>query len=132
MEKRENLQGKTHGLMGRSEWVMGLSTHQGPVTCMQASMGFVVGARVVSGVVVGPILGTCTPVIKKIILGCMATEPPKLHIHHLGPAGDNSFVGNSRCCRVIHLDKTFWLGPTHGNEGLAVGKHFSCSDEQCC
>ncbi len=69
------------------------------------------------------------PVIMKLILGCVAMGPPKSHIHHLGPAGDNSFVGNSRGCRGIHLDRTFWLGPTHVNEGLVVGNHFSCSDE---
>jgi hypothetical protein len=48
---------------GRREWGMGLSTHQGPVTYMQASMGFVVDVRVVFGVVVGPVLGACIPVI---------------------------------------------------------------------
>jgi hypothetical protein len=42
---------------------MGLSTHQGPVTCMQASMGFVGGVRVVFGVAVSPVLGACIPVI---------------------------------------------------------------------
>ncbi len=90
---------------------MGLSAHQGPVNCMQAaSMGFVVGVRAVFGMVFGPVLGACIPVITKLILGCTAMEPPKLHTHHLGPAGDNSFVGNSRGCRVIHLDRTFWLG----------------------
>ncbi len=115
--------------MGRSELGMGLSTHQGPVTYMQALMSFKVGIGVVFGVVVGPVLGARIPVIANLILGCTAMEPPKLHIHHLGPAGDNNFVGNPRCCRVIHLDRNFWLGPTHGNEGLAVGNHFSCSDE---
>ncbi len=95
-------------------------------------MGFVVGVRVVFGVVVGTVLGTCIPVISKLILGCAAMEPPKLHIHHLGPAGYNSLVGNSCCCRVIHLDRTFGLGPTHGDEGLTVGNLFLCSDEQCC
>ncbi len=79
--------------------------------------------------VVGSVLGAHIPVITKLILGCTATEPPKLHIHHLGPAGDNSFIGNSSGCRVISLDRTFWLGPTHCNEGLAVENHFSCSDE---
>jgi hypothetical protein len=98
---------------------------------MQALVGFVLGVWVVFGVVVGPVLGTCIPVITKLILGCAAMEQPKLHIHHLGPAGDNSFVGNSRCCRVICLDRTFWLG-THVNEGLAEGNRFSCSDEQRC
>ena len=96
---------------------------------MQALVCFTVGVRVVFGVLVGPVLRACIPVIAKLILGCAATEPPKSHIHHPGPAGDNSFVGNSRCCRVIHLDRTFWLGPTHGNEGLAAGNHFSCSNE---
>jgi hypothetical protein len=86
---------------------MGLSTRQGPVTCMRASMGFVVGVRVVFGVVVGPVLGTCIPVIVKLIFGCAATELPKLHIHHLGPAGDNSLLDKSFCCRVIHLNRTF-------------------------
>ncbi len=86
---------------------MGLSTHRGPVACMQASMGFVAGVRVMFGIVVGPVLGVHIPVITKLILGCVAMEPPKLHIHHLGPVGDNSFIGNSRCCRVISLDRTF-------------------------
>jgi hypothetical protein len=95
-------------------------------------MGFVVGVRVVFGVVVGPILGNCILVITKLILGCAAIEPPKSHILHLGPAGHNSLVGNSCYCRVIHLDRTFRLGPTHGNEDLAVGNHFLCSDEQRC
>jgi hypothetical protein len=131
-EKWENLQGKNCGLMGRSEHGMGLSTHQVPVTCMQASTGFVVGNRVVFGVLVGPVLRACIPVIAKLILGCAATEPPKSHIHHLGPAGDNCFVSNSRCCRVICLDRTFWLGPTHGDEGLTMGNHFLCGDEQRC
>ncbi len=99
---------------------------------MQALMGFVIGLRVVFCVVVGPVFGTCIPVITKFILGCAATEPPKLHIHHLGPAGDKSLVGNSHCCRVIHLDRTFRLGPTHGDEGLAVGNHSLCSGEQHC
>jgi hypothetical protein len=89
---------------------MGLSAHQGPVTCMRASMCFVVGVRVMFGMVVGPVLGACIPVITKSILGCTAMEPPKLHIHHLCPAGDNSFIDNSCGCRVIHLDRTFWLG----------------------
>jgi hypothetical protein len=89
MEKRkkENIQGNTHGLMARSKQGMGLSTHQGPVTCMRALVGFVVGVGVVFGVVVVPVLGTCIPIITKLILGCPATEPPKLHIHILDLCG---------------------------------------------
>jgi hypothetical protein len=45
---------------------------------MQALMDFVVGVRVVFGVVVGSVLGTCIPVITKLILGCKAMEPPKI------------------------------------------------------
>jgi hypothetical protein len=92
----------------------------------------VVVVRVVFGVVVGPVLGTCIPVISKLILGCMAMDPPKLRIHHIGPAGHNSLLGNSSCCRVIRPDWTFRLGPTHGNKGLAVGNHFMCCDEKLC
>jgi hypothetical protein len=95
-------------------------------------MGFVLGVRAVFGVAVGPVLGACIPVILILILGCSAMEPPKLHIHHLGPAGHNSLVGNSSCCRVTCLDRTFWLGLIHGNEGLAVGNHFTRSDEKHC
>ncbi len=118
--------------MGRNEHVMGLSTHRGPVTCMQASIGFVVGVRVVFSVVVVPVLSACIQVISKLILGCAATEPPKLHIHQLGPAGHNSLLGNSSCCRIIRMDRTFRFGPTHGDEGLAVGNHFTCRDEKRC
>jgi hypothetical protein len=75
-------------------------------------IGFLVGVGVVFGVVIGPVLGACIPVISKLILGWAATEPPKLHIHHLGSAWHNSFVGKSSCCRVIHLNRTFRLGPT--------------------
>jgi hypothetical protein len=41
-------------------------------------MGFVVGVRVVFGVVVGPVLGTCIPLISKLILGYAAMNPPKI------------------------------------------------------
>jgi hypothetical protein len=58
-------------------------------------MGFMVGTRVVFGMVLGPVLGVRIPVMMKLILGCAAMEPPKSHIHHLGPVGDNSFVSNS-------------------------------------
>jgi hypothetical protein len=95
-------------------------------------MGFAVGIRVVFGVVVGPVLGACILVILKLILGCAAMEPPKSHIHHLGPVGQYSLVGNSCCYRVIHLDRTFRLGLTHSNEGLVVGNHFTCRDEEHC
>ena len=62
---------------------------------MSDSVGFMVGVRVVFGVVVSPVLGARIPVITKLVLGFVAPEPPEAHIHHLGPAGDNRFVGNT-------------------------------------
>ncbi len=52
-----------------------------------------VGVRVVFGVVVSPGFGASILVIIKLVLGSSAMEPPEAHIHHLGPAGDNRFVG---------------------------------------
>ncbi len=77
------------------------------------------------GGVVGPVFGACIPVITKLVLRCTATEPPEPHIHHFAPARNNSFIGNPRCCGFISLDRTFRLGPTHVDVGLAVGNHCS-------
>jgi hypothetical protein len=94
---------------------------------MQALMGFVVGVRVVFSVVVGPVLGACIPVTSKLILGCAAKEPPKSHIHHFVPVGHNSLVGNSSCCRVISLDRTFYVGANPWQRGLGSGETFHAS-----
>jgi len=52
----------------------------------------------------------------KLVLRCVATEPPLLHIHHLAPVWNNCFIGNPCGGRVICLIRAFWLGPTHVNE----------------
>ena len=85
-----------------------------------------VGVRVVFGVVVSPGFGASILVIMKLVLGSSAMEPPEAHIHHLGPAGDNRFVGDTCGSGVISLDRAFWLWPSHGNESLPVGDHFPC------
>jgi hypothetical protein len=54
-----------------------------------------VGVRVVFGVVVSPVFRASVPVITKLVLGCMAMEPPEAHTHHFGPAGNNCFIGNT-------------------------------------
>jgi hypothetical protein len=88
-----------------------------------------VGIWVMFSVVVGPVLETCIPVITNLVLRYMATEPPEFHIHHIAPARNNSFIGSPSCCGVVSLDRTFRLGSTHVDKGLAVGNHLSCCDE---
>jgi hypothetical protein len=56
---------------------------------------FVVGVRVVLGMVVGPVFGSGIPVVVEFVLRATASEPPEAHIHHLDPAGDNCLVGNT-------------------------------------
>jgi len=82
-----------------------------PDACMSYSVGFMVGVRVVFGVVVSPGFGASILVIIKLVLGSSAMEPPEAHIHHLGPAGDNRFVGDTCGSGVISLDRAFWLWP---------------------
>ncbi len=67
----------------------GLSADRIPGACMSDLVGFMVGVRVVFGVVVSPFIGVRIPVITKLVLGSAALEPPEVHIHHLGPARDN-------------------------------------------
>ncbi len=54
---------------------------------MRDSVRFVVGVRVVLGMVVGPVFGSGVPVVAELVLRAMALEPPKAHIHHLDPGG---------------------------------------------
>jgi hypothetical protein len=89
-----------------------------------------VGIWVVFCVVVGLVLGSSIPIVSKLILRCSAPEPPEAHIHHLAPARNNSIINNSGSCGVVRLDRTFGLGPAHVDEGLVVGNHLACSDEQ--
>ncbi len=62
---------------------------------MSTLLGFMVGIRVVFGVVVSPVFRTGIPVVTELVLGGVAMEPLEAHIHHFGPAGHNRFVGNS-------------------------------------
>jgi hypothetical protein len=103
--------------------------HPIPYTCMSVSVGFMVGVWVVFCVVVRPVLGSCIPVVSKLVLRCPEIEPPEAHIHHLAPARDNCIVNNPSSCGVICLDRAFGLGPSHISEGLAVGNHLACSDK---
>ncbi len=96
---------------------------------MTVSAGFMVGVWVVFCVVVRPVLGSCIPVVLKLVLRCPAMEPPEVHIHHLAPARDNSIVNNPSSCGVVCLDRAFGLGPSHVNEGLVVVNHLACSDK---
>ncbi len=94
--KRENLKRETWGPVARGHWRKGLCAYRVPDTCMSTLVGFMVGVRVVFGVVVSPVFRASVPVVMELVLGGAATEPPEAHIHHFGPAGNNCFVGNSR------------------------------------
>ena len=98
---------------------------------MCKSMRFMVGVWVVLGVVNGPVHCSLIPVVLELVLGGMATEPPNLYIHHFAPAGNNCVVGHSNSCGVVRLDRAFWLGPAHVNQGLAMGYHLLCCYEEC-
>jgi hypothetical protein len=62
---------------------------------MSTLVGFMVGVRVVFGVVVSPVFRAGIPVVTELVLGGTGMEPPEAHINHFGPAGCNSFVGNT-------------------------------------
>jgi hypothetical protein len=128
--KRENLKRVTRGPVVRREWGHALSANQIPDACMSILVGFMVGVRMMFGVVVGPVLCASIPFITKLVLRSLAMEPPEAHIHHLAPAWDNSFIGNPCGGRVIHLDRAFRFGPTHVNEGLAKRNCFSSHDKE--
>ncbi len=53
-----------------------------------------VGVRGVFGVLVSPVFRASIPVIRELVLGSAAMEPPEAHIHHVCPAGNNCFIGN--------------------------------------
>jgi hypothetical protein len=72
---------------------------------MGVLVSFMVGVWVVFCVVVSPVLGSCIPVVSKLVLRCPATEPPEVHIHHLALARDNSIVNNPSSCGV-----SVWIG----------------------
>ncbi len=86
----------------------------------------------VFGVVVSPVFRASVPVITKLVLGSVATEPPVAHIHHFGPAGNNCFIGNTCNSWVICLDRGFWLRPPHRDEGLPVKNYLSSCDKKGC
>ncbi len=93
--KRENLQRETRGPVARHDWWKGLCAYRVPDACMSTLVGFMVGVRVVFGVVVSPVFRDSIPVVTELVLGGATMEPPEAHIHHFGPAGNNCFVGNT-------------------------------------
>jgi hypothetical protein len=96
---------------------------------MGAAMGFMVGVRMVFSIVISPVFGASIPIVTKLVLGFLATEPPKSHIHHFAPTRDNRIVGNTRGSEVISLDRIFGLGPSHVDKGLVVRNYLMCRDE---
>lgn len=101
-----------------------------PYACMCPAVGFMVGVRVMFGIVVGPVFRAGIPIVSKLVLRCTAAEPPKSHVHHFAPSRNNGVVSNPCSSRVVSLDRRFGLGPAHVDEGLAMWDHFTSCDEQ--
>ncbi len=108
---------------------VGSCAHPIPYARMSALVRFMVGVWVVFCVVASPVFGSSIPVVSKLVLRSLAVEPPKAHVHHLAPVRDNSIVNN---CGVVCLNGAFGLGPSHVDEGLAVGNHLLGSDKEGC
>ncbi len=73
--KRENLKRDTRGQVARRDWQKGLCDYWVPDACMSTSVGFMVGVRVVFGVVVNPVFRAGIPVVTELVLGGTAMEP---------------------------------------------------------
>jgi hypothetical protein len=93
--KWENMKRETQGPVARRDWRKGLCAYRVSDACMSTLVGFMVGVRVVFGVVVSPVFRVDVPVVTELVLGGGSTEPPEAHIHHFGLAGHNCFVGNT-------------------------------------
>ncbi len=93
--KRENLKRETHGPVARHDWWKGLCAYWVPDACMRTSVGFMVGIPMVLGVVVSPVFRASVPLVMDLVLGGVTMEPPEAHIHHFGPSGHKSFIGNT-------------------------------------
>jgi len=115
---------------GVAKVAVGSGANRYPDACVGCPVGFRVGVRMMFDMIIGPVFGTSIPVVTKLVLRCTESKPPESHIHHLGPAGHNRFVGNPNRGGVISLDRRFWLWPSHSNEGLSMGNHFASRDEE--
>ena len=101
-----------------------------PYACMSASVSLMVGGWMVFSVVISQILGASIPTVMEMVLRGPAVKPPKAHIPHLVPMRGNSVVNDPCSSGVVSLDGAPGLGPSHVNEDLPVGNHFSCCDEE--
>jgi hypothetical protein len=62
---------------------------------MSTLVGFMVGVRVVFGVVASPVFRASVPVVMGLVLGGAAIEQPEVYIHHFDLEGNNCFIGNT-------------------------------------
>ena len=135
LEKSKNKKGQPDEgnprAIGLAKVAVGLLANLIPDASMSCPVGFMVGIWMMFSVVISQVFRASIPVKSKLVLGCSASKPPETHIHHLGPSGNNCFVGNTDGCGVISLDRSFWLWPSHGNS-LPVGNNFSCCYKKGC
>ncbi len=78
--KRENLKRETCGPVARCDWQKGLCSYRVPDACMSTLVGFMVGIRVVFGVVVSPVFRTGIPVVTESVLGFLKMRVPVRHL----------------------------------------------------
>ena len=82
----------------------------------------------VFGVVICEIMGATFPIEAELILRFAATEPVKSEPNHLGFTLDYGVMEKSGSSRIVGLDRSFRLGPSHFFERCAQGDDFSGRD----
>ncbi len=71
------------------------------------------GCAMVLGPVVGSVDRTTTPIETKLILGIVAPQPVKVHIHGFGAARLNVVGNNAMCSAVVGLNGCRGLFVSH-------------------
>ena len=84
----------------------------------------------VFGVIVGNVVGAFIPIEAELALRFSASEPVEAETEHLDSLRNDSVVRESDRSRVISLDRRRRLRPSHFDEGIAQGYHFTRSDEE--
>ena len=83
------------------------------------SVGFLVQLRVVVFTVVSPVESPGGPIKMEFIMGGVATQPIKPHVHIFGLTRHDCVVSNAGGGGFVTLKGRRWLQPTNFNECLA-------------
>jgi hypothetical protein len=66
-------------------------------------------------VVVAEVLGTFSPVDKKLFLAHSILDPVEAHVHCFGFASADGSIGNTRSGGIVYLNGCRWLWVSHFN-----------------